>query len=77
MRDSIAAPVTRTLSRPSPHRRRPRPPPISSITIVPARLTPGFDEHLSNRSLAGVYVALAVGFAAAVQLRGGPSGDRS
>jgi hypothetical protein len=37
--------------------------------VVPERLTPGFDEHLSNHSLAGVQVALAVGFAAATLLR--------
>jgi hypothetical protein len=38
--------------------------------MVPDRLTPGFDEHLSNRSLTGVYIALAAGLAGAALLRG-------
>lgn len=29
--------------------------------MVPGGLTPGFDAHLSNRSLAGAYIAPAVG----------------
>ena len=31
--------------------------------LVPRRLTPGFELRLSNRALAGVYAALAVGLA--------------
>ncbi|MBP0588288.1 hypothetical protein J8I87_00835 [Paraburkholderia sp. LEh10] len=50
---------------------------IVDYHVVPERLTPGFDEHLSNRSLAGVYVALAVGFAGAALLRSRLQGDRS
>ncbi|MGT2477705.1 hypothetical protein [Paraburkholderia terrae] len=49
---------------------------IVDFHIVPERLTPGFDEHLSN-SLAGEYVALAVCFAGAALLRGRLYGDRS
>jgi hypothetical protein len=37
--------------------------------VVPERITPGFDIHLSKRSLAGVYVALAAGLAGAALLR--------
>jgi hypothetical protein len=32
--------------------------------LVPKRLTPGFEAHLSNRSMFYVYAALAAGFAA-------------
>ena len=32
--------------------------------VVPARLTPGFEKRLSNRSLFAIYVALAVSLAA-------------
>ncbi|MEM5436519.1 hypothetical protein [Paraburkholderia diazotrophica] len=43
--------------------------------LVPERLTPGFDAHLSNRSLAAVYIALAAGLAAAALLGGARSDD--
>ena len=50
---------------------------IVDYHFMPERLRPGFEEHLSSRSLAGVYVALAAGFAAAALLRSRPQGDRS
>jgi hypothetical protein len=37
--------------------------------VVPQRFTPGFDVHLSNRSLTAVYVALAAGLAGAALMR--------
>ena len=37
---------------------------------VPSRLTPGFEAHLSQRSMFYVYAALAAGFAAAALCRG-------
>jgi hypothetical protein len=37
--------------------------------VVPQRLTPGFEAHLSKRSLAMTYLALAAGFAVAGLLR--------
>lgn len=37
---------------------------------VPSRLTPGFEAHLSKRSMFYVYAALAAGFAAAALCRG-------
>src|SRR5690606_4640584 len=37
--------------------------------MTPARLTPGFEKHLSRASLAGVYVAFGAGLAATVYLR--------
>ncbi|CAB3695864.1 hypothetical protein [Paraburkholderia rhynchosiae] len=37
---------------------------------VPERLTPGFEAHLSGRSMFYVYAALAAGFAAAALYRG-------
>jgi hypothetical protein len=37
--------------------------------VVPERVTPGFDAHLSNRSMFCVYTALAAGFAAAALIR--------
>jgi hypothetical protein len=30
--------------------------------VVPKRVTPGYDVHMSKRALAGTYVALALGF---------------
>jgi hypothetical protein len=42
---------------------------IVDYHIVPERVTPGFDVHLSSRSLTAVYVALAVGLASAALLR--------
>ncbi|WP_341845015.1 hypothetical protein [Caballeronia fortuita] len=36
---------------------------------VPKRVTPGFEAHLSTRSLAMTYVALGAGFAMAALLR--------
>lgn len=37
---------------------------VTDYHIVPERLTPGFEKRLSNRSLLGVYTALALGLAA-------------
>ncbi|MCC8395460.1 hypothetical protein LJ656_23005 [Paraburkholderia sp. MMS20-SJTR3] len=37
--------------------------------VVPARLTPGFEAHLSRRALGTVYVALGCGLLAAALLR--------
>jgi hypothetical protein len=37
--------------------------------VVPRRLTPGWEYHLGGRSLAAVYAALAVSFAAPALLR--------
>ncbi|WP_244818093.1 hypothetical protein [Caballeronia sp. Lep1P3] len=37
--------------------------------VVPKRLTPGYEAHLSKESLALTYVALAAGFAVAGMLR--------
>jgi hypothetical protein len=37
--------------------------------VVPKRFTPGFEKHLSKRSLAMTYVALAAGFAIAALAR--------
>jgi hypothetical protein len=37
--------------------------------VVPKRLTPGFDAHLSDRSMFYVYAALATGFAVAALCR--------
>lgn len=39
--------------------------------VVPKRLTPGFENHLSGRSLACVYAAIAGGFALAALMRRG------
>ncbi|WP_371884350.1 hypothetical protein [Caballeronia sp. S22] len=36
---------------------------------VPKRVTPGFEAHLSKRSLAMTYVALGAGFAIAALIR--------
>ena len=38
--------------------------------VVSERFEPGFEAHLSNRSLFAVYAALALGFAGAARLRG-------
>jgi len=35
------------------------------LVIVPKRLTPGFERHLSSRALTGVYAAFALGLAVA------------
>lgn len=43
---------------------------VTDYHVVPDRFTPGFEAHLSNRSLFAVYVALAVGLAAGARLRG-------
>ncbi|WP_310005272.1 hypothetical protein [Caballeronia sp. LZ043] len=37
--------------------------------VVPKRFTPGFEAHVSTRSLAMAYVALAAGFAIAALAR--------
>ncbi|HSN33231.1 MAG TPA: hypothetical protein VLU41_11150 [Ideonella sp.] len=37
---------------------------LVDLTVVPARLTPGFEHRLSARSLALVYAAFALGLAA-------------
>lgn len=36
---------------------------LTDYHVVPARLTPGFEKRLSNRSLLGVYTVLAVALA--------------
>ena len=38
-------------------------------TVVPKRLTPGFERHLSKPAMVGVYAAFAAGLAAAVLMR--------
>lgn len=43
---------------------------VTDYHLVPDRFTPGFEAHLSNRSLFMVYVGLAVGLAAGARLRG-------
>ena len=43
---------------------------VTDYHVVPKRFTPGFEAHLSNRSLLLVYAGLAVGLAAAARLRG-------
>lgn len=61
-------------------RRRPPRPVVAAATVataayvvdyhlVPKRLTPGFEMHLSGRSMCGVYAALAAGLAASAMLR--------
>ncbi|MCC8402306.1 hypothetical protein LJ655_10445 [Paraburkholderia sp. MMS20-SJTN17] len=42
---------------------------VVDYKVVPARLTPGFEAHLSDRSLGAVYVALGCGLLAAALLR--------
>lgn len=37
--------------------------------VVPARLTPGFEEHLGDRSMLLVYGAIAAGFLAAARIQ--------
>ena len=44
---------------------------VTDYHIVPRRLTPGFEKRLSNRSLLGVYTALALGLAAGSLLQPG------
>ncbi len=34
---------------------------VVDFYVVPKRLTPGFEKRLSNRSLLGIYAALAAG----------------
>jgi hypothetical protein len=43
---------------------------VTDYHVVSERFKPGFEAHLSNRSLFTVYAALALGFAAAARLRG-------
>jgi len=43
---------------------------VTDYHIVSKRFTPGFEAHLSPRSLFGIYFALAIGLAAAARLRG-------
>lgn len=43
--------------------------------VVPKRLTPGFELHLSGRSMCGVYAALGAGLALAAMLRSVPARD--
>ncbi|WP_246530078.1 MULTISPECIES: hypothetical protein [Paraburkholderia] len=42
---------------------------VVDYKVVPDRLTPGFEAHLSRRSLGNVYVALGAGLLAAALLR--------
>ena len=43
---------------------------VTDYYIVSERFKPGFEAHLSGRSLFGIYAALALGLAAAARLRG-------
>ena len=43
---------------------------VTDYHVVSDRFKPGFEAHLSNRSLFAVYAGLAVGLAAAARLRG-------
>jgi hypothetical protein len=43
---------------------------VTDYHIVSERFKPGFEAHLSNRSLFFVYAALAAGFAVGARLRG-------
>ena len=43
---------------------------VTDYYIVSDRFKPGFEAHLSGRSLFGIYAALAIGLAAAARLRG-------
>lgn len=43
---------------------------VTDYHVVSDRFKPGFEAHLSNRSLLLIYAALAAGFAAAARLRG-------
>lgn len=43
---------------------------ITDYHIVSDRFKPGFEAHLSNRSLFMIYTALAIGLAAGARLRG-------
>ena len=43
---------------------------VVDYCVVPARLTPGFEKRLSNRSLFAIYVALAFSLAAGECLNG-------
>lgn len=43
---------------------------VTDYYIVSDRFKPGFEAHLSGRSLFGIYAALALGLAAAARLRG-------
>jgi hypothetical protein len=42
---------------------------VVDFKLTPQRLTPGFEKHLSKRSLAIVYVSFAAGLAAAAYVR--------
>ncbi|MCC8405264.1 hypothetical protein LJ655_25920 [Paraburkholderia sp. MMS20-SJTN17] len=42
---------------------------VVDYKVVPARLTPGFEAHLSQRSRRALYVALGYGLVAAALLR--------
>ena len=42
---------------------------VVDYKVVPKRLTPGFEQHLSRRSLAGAYVAFGTGLVLATWLR--------
>jgi hypothetical protein len=43
---------------------------VVDYKVVPKRLTPGFEHHLSRRGLAGAYVAFGAGLLMATWLRG-------
>lgn len=43
---------------------------VTDYKLVPAWLTPGFEKRLSNRSLLGIYAALALGLALGLGLGG-------
>jgi len=42
---------------------------VVDYKVVPSRLTPGFEHHLTRRGLAGAYVAFGTGLVLAVWLR--------
>jgi hypothetical protein len=48
---------------------------ITDYHVVPARLTPGFEKWLSNRSILGIYTVLALGLTLGSLWR--PDGERS
>ncbi|HYC49196.1 MAG TPA: hypothetical protein VED01_27275 [Burkholderiales bacterium] len=43
---------------------------VTDYHLVSDRFKPGFEAHLSNRSLVAIYAALAIGLAAGARLRG-------
>ena len=50
---------------------------VTDYKLVPAWLTPGFDKRLSNRSLLGIYAALALGLGLGGLLSEAPQPQRA